>query len=38
MTSLIDWVSHAVKYAPTVQPIQLTPEEKEKLEELGYIR
>ncbi len=38
MTSLIDWVSHAVKYAPTIHPARLTPEEKEKLEERGYIR
>ena len=35
---LFNWVSHSIKYPPTIQPSQLSPEEKEKLEELGYIQ
>lgn len=35
---LFNWASHSIKYPPTLQPSQLSPAEKEKLEELGYIQ
>ena len=34
---LFNWASHSIKYPPTIQPSQLEPEEKKKLEALGYI-
>ena len=35
---LFHWVATAKRYPPEMQAIQLTPQEKEKLQGLGYIQ